>query len=92
MADAHLLSLRRSSTTTITTLVDTHNISVIEDIQEYDEKIDEDLPSRPSLFSWLSFFVGVTVVFLLLVLGGLIVFFVVQYRKRHNIKPVPVYL
>jgi hypothetical protein len=53
------------------------------------ESID---PNRNLYFSWLSFFIGVGVVVLFLVMIGLFIFLIVQYRKGHNFKPVPVYV
>ncbi|CAF1236925.1 unnamed protein product [Adineta ricciae] len=84
---------RRPTTTTI---------SVIEDIQEYDDRVffstpkifdssDEEFYRRPT-FSWLSFFIGVSVVFFLFIFGSIVIFLIVQFRKKHNFKPVPLYV
>ncbi|UJR23993.1 hypothetical protein I4U23_026959 [Adineta vaga] len=97
---------RRSSstTTTISTFLDMNNISAIEDIQEYDDIISFSTPKifessknpnsidRYPSFSWLSFFIGVGLVFLLFISVSLVIFFIVLFRKRHNFKPVPVYV
>jgi hypothetical protein len=84
--------------------VDLGNISVLENIQEYDDTM---LFSTPKLFepsnnqinerkmeyfSWLSFFIGVSVVLLILLAINLIIFLVIRYRKEHHFKPVPVYV
>ncbi|UJR23995.1 hypothetical protein I4U23_026961 [Adineta vaga] len=98
---------RRSSsttTTTISTFLDMNNISAIEDIQEYDDIISFSTPKifessknpnsiyRYPSFSWLSFFIGVGLVFLLFISVSLVIFFIVLFRKKHNFKPVPVYV
>jgi hypothetical protein len=74
------------------------NISTLENIQEYDDIIYFSTPnlSEPSnkieSFSWLSFFIGVGVVFILLLIISLIIFLIIRYRKDHNFKPLPVYV
>jgi len=76
------------------------NISILENIQEYDDTIIFSTPSlnnqidkrKIEYFSWLSFFIGASVVFLLLLFISLIIFLVIRYRKEHNFKPVPVYV
>ena len=70
------------------------NISVLENIQEYDEGflLSTTLTNHIESFSWLSFFIGVGVVLLLLLIISLIVILVIKYRKEHNFKPVPVYV
>ncbi len=93
------LSLIRRPTTD-----EMETIPAIENIQEYDdvlllstphlfEPIDNQINgSKPESFSWLSFFIGVGVVLLSLVIISLIILFVIRYRKEHNFKPVPVYV
>ncbi|CAF1293318.1 unnamed protein product [Adineta steineri] len=98
-----------TTTTTISIIIDMANISVIENIEEYDDKIysystpkfiepsidemnEPQDPYRILSFSWLSFFIGVSVVFLLIIILSFIIFLIVQYRKNHNFKPVPVYV
>jgi len=80
------------------------NISTLENIQEYDDTISFSTPKlfqpldnqiderKTEYFSWLSFFIGAGVVFLLLLIISLIIFLVIRYRKEHNFKPVPVYV
>ncbi|CAF4334042.1 unnamed protein product, partial [Adineta steineri] len=57
-----------------------------------DEMNEPQDPYRILSFSWLSFFIGVSVVFLLIIILSFIIFLIVQYRKNHNFKPVPVYV
>ncbi len=80
-------------------VIDIGNVSVLENIQEYDDgylystpKVFESLTDQIESFSWLSFFIGVGVVLLLLLILSLIIVLVITYRKKHNFKPVPVYV
>ena len=85
-------------------VVDAGNISTLENIQEYDDVHFLSTPElfelstnqingrRTEPFSWLAFFIGVAVVFVLLLLVSLIIFLIVRYRRNHNFKPVPVYV
>jgi hypothetical protein len=79
------------------------NISTLENIQEYDDNsiststlfdLSNDQIHRRTKesFSWSSFFIGIGVVLLILLIVSLIIFSIIQYRKKHDFKPVPVYV
>jgi hypothetical protein len=77
--------------------IDLGNISTLENIQEYDDISFStpsllDLSNEKESFSWLSFFIGVGVVLLILLILSLIIFSIIQFRKNHNFKPLPVYV
>jgi hypothetical protein len=79
------------------------NISTLENIQEYDnisfstqslfdlsnDQIDR---HKNESFSWLSFFIDVDVVLLILIVISLIIFLIIPYRKKHNFECLPVYV